>query len=431
MHIARFCVVGAAVAVLAGALNPLGLHGQAATQGGSQQPTFRSTTALVEVDVTVLDKQGRFVPGLLPEDLQLFEDGKPQKIQQFYMVSHDLTKPVINYATTRSEAEERARRFFVFMFDEAHLSPESLMRAKAGAEDFIRKQMLPGDMAGVFANGQMNKSRMTDDKIELLAAIRSASPAIDNRQALLAPFREFPSIPSEVDALRITEGSRELLERIGTQACKDNPFQCQLEGGEKQLENLIQQKARLYVRSARVMTETTLQNIQYVSANLTRLLGRKTFVLMTEGFFSEESRSQLESIAAQAARGGTTIYTIDGRGLINTLSVNPDVVSSAMARSTAFDTGDDGPAILTAGTGGMAVRGIDDIGRAIGMVAYDTSSYYVIGYQPENGVMDGKFRRIDVKTDAPGLNIRARKGYAALDLPPQEFVRRALGFGPR
>ena len=431
MRLVRVVVCGVAALLLAGPVRPLLLQGAVGAQAGSQQPLFKSATALVEVDVTVLDKQGRFVPGLLAEDLNLFEDGKPQKIQQFYMVAHDPAKTVVNLALTRSEQEERARRFFVFMFDESHLSPESLMRAKVGAEDFIRHQMLPGDMAGVFANGQMNKSRMTDDKIELLAAIRSASPAIDNRQALLAPFREFPRIPSENDALRITEGGRELLDQLGARACLDDPFQCQLTGGVGQVENLLQQKARLYVRSARVMTETSLQNIQYVSGNLARLLGRKTFVLLTEGFFSDESRPQLQAMAAQAARGGTTIYTIDGRGLINTMSMNPDVTMSSRARSTALDTGDDGPNILTAGTGGMMIHGIDDIGRAIGMVANDTSSYYVIGYQPENGVMDGKFRSIDVKTNAKGLQIRARKGYAAVDLPPQELVRRAVGFSQR
>lgn len=430
MRTVRTFCCGVAALLLSGPAHPLSLHGQSASSG-AQQPTFRSTTSLVEVDVTVLDKQGRFVPGMLPEDLELFEDGKPQKIQQFYMVAHDPTKGVVNLAMSRSEAEERARRFFVFMFDESHLSTESLMRAKAGAEDFIRHQMLPGDMAGVFANGQMNKSRMTDDKIELLAAIRSASPAIDNRQALLAPFREFPGIPSENDALRITEGAREVLDRLGVKACTDDPFQCQLQGGVQQVENLMQQKARLYVRAARVMTDTSLQNIQYVSANLTRLLGRKTLVLMTEGFFTEETRPQIQTLAAQAARGGTTIYTIDGRGLVNTMSKNPDATMASMARSTAFDDGDEGPSILTAGTGGMMVHGIDDIGRAIGMVANDTSSYYVIGYQPENGVMDGKFRSIQVKSRAQGVNIRARKGYAAIDLPPQEFVRRAVAFGQR
>lgn len=394
----------------------------------TQQSTFKSTTALVEVDVTVLDKQGKFVPGLLADDLVIYEDGKPQKIQQFYMVARDPSQIGAAKATiglTRSEAEERARRFFVFMLDEGHLSAESLMRAKKGAENFIDKQMLPGDMAGVFTNGQMNKSRMTDDKIELLSAIRAASPAIDNRRSLLATFREFPRIPSENDALRITEGARELLNDVGNRACLDDPMQCQLAGGPGAVENLLQQKARLYVRSARVLTENSMDNLKYVTANLARLIGRKTIVLLTEGMFSEESRPQLEQLAAQAARGGTTIYTIDGRGLVNTMSANPDAVNASRARSEALDTGDDGPNILTSGTGGMMIHGIDDIARAIGMVANDTSSYYVIGYAPENATMDGKYRSIQVKTTAQGISIRSRKGYLAVNLPPQEFIRKA------
>jgi len=394
----------------------------------TQQSTFKSTTALVEVDVTVLDKQGKFVPGLQAEDLAIFEDGKPQKIQQFYMVAHDPTRLNAAKATiglSRTEAEERARRFFVFMLDEGHLSAESLMRAKKGAENFIDKQMLPGDMAGVFVNGQMNKSRMTDDKIELLNAIRSATPAIDNRQALLAPFREFPRIRTENDALRVMEGARELLADLGRRACLDNAMQCEIAGGENAVENLIQQKARLYIRSARILTENSMENIKYVSANLSRLIGRKTIVLLTEGMFSEESRPELQQLAATAARGGTTIYTIDGRGLVNTMSANPDVVYGSRARSEAGDTGDDGPNILTSGTGGIMIHGIDDIARAIGMVANDTSSYYVVGYAPDNTLMDGKYRSIDVKTTAKGVNIRARKGYLAINLPPQEFIRKA------
>ncbi len=344
------------------------------------------------------------------------------------MVARDAAQVGVAKATvglSRSEEEERARRFFVFILDEGHLSAESLMRAKRGAENFIDKQMMPGDMAGVFVNGQMNKSRMTDDKIELLSAIRAASPAIDNRQALLAPFREFPRIPSENDALRITEGGRELVADLGKRACQDNPMQCDIAGGENAVENQLQQKARLYVRSARQLTANSMDNIKFVSANLARLIGRKTIVLLTEGMFSEESRPELQQLAGQAARGGTTIYTIDARGLVNTMSANPDVVYASRARSEAQDTGDDGPTILTSGTGGMMVHGIDDIGRAIGIVANDTSSYYVVGYAPENAVMDGKYRSIAVKSKASGLNIRARKGYLAVNLPPQEFIRKA------
>src|SRR5688572_11728380 len=53
------------------------------------QATFRTTTSLVEVDVVIHDKKGDFVGGLKAEDLQLLEDGKPQKIEQFYMVAHE------------------------------------------------------------------------------------------------------------------------------------------------------------------------------------------------------------------------------------------------------------------------------------------------------------------------------------------------------
>src|SRR5262245_56712082 len=80
---------GAATLVLGSVLNPP-LYGQNQPAAASQQPTFRSTTALVEVDAIILDKQDRFVPGVKAEDLDIFEDGKRQNIRQFYMVTHDL-----------------------------------------------------------------------------------------------------------------------------------------------------------------------------------------------------------------------------------------------------------------------------------------------------------------------------------------------------
>lgn len=145
-------------------------------------------------------------------------------------------------------------------------------------------------------------------------------------------------------------------------------------------------------------------------------------VFLSEGFYLEDSRGVIEAIAAQAARGGTAIYSIDGRGLIGAPSPTADVLTTDRGRSTAFDTGDDGPNILTASTGGFMVRNIDDMSRAFGMIVRDTSTYYVIGYQPPNSTMDGKYRKIEVKSKVAGLSVRARKGYAAVALPPQESL---------
>jgi VWFA-related protein len=399
-----------------------------ARPSGRQQATFKSATALVEVDAVVLDKNGNFVPGLKLGDITLLENGKPQRIQQFFMVTNNLgTNPGSGVASEHAdEAQYGAHRVFVMLFDEAHLANDSLMRVKAGAETFIRDMIHDGDAGGVFLNGGMYKGRLTVDKGELLAGVRAVQPAFENRQQILSPFVEWPRIPSEVDAYRIADGAREVTDDLGVKACKDDPAACASEGGLGNVENLIQQKARLYIRQARMMTARTMQSLSSVARGLAKIPGRKTVVFMTEGFFVEDSRSALEAISAQAARSGITIYSIDGRGLINGLSINPDVVKRDRARSAAFDTGEDGPNILTQGTGGFMVRNIDDMSRAFGLIVRDTSTYYVIGYQPDNATMDGKVRKIEVKSSMPGVKVRARKSYAAVPLPPQEAI---WGFG--
>jgi VWFA-related protein len=397
-------------------------HGPA-WQGQAQAPTFRVTTALVEVDVVVQDRNGAFVPALTANDLELFEDGKPQQIQQFYMVSQAQRQVLPGAGGSAVLPEDRARRIFVLLFDEGHLAHESMLRAKAGAERFIRAQIGPNDFGGIYANGGMYNGRLTSSRAELLAGLDTVKVGFENRQSLLAPFREFPRIPGEIDAVRIAEGSLEVATRLGEKVCEDDPFSCQLNGGQEQVENLIQQKARLYVRQARILTSNTLRNLRYVVDRLARIPGRKTLVLLSEGFFVEDSRSDLQTIAAAAARASSTIYSIDGRGLIGAPGTTTDALSADPGRSTVFDTGDDGPNILTSGTGGLRVYNIDDIGRAFGIIANDTSNYYVIGYQPDNPKMDGSFRKIEVKPRVAGLKVRSRKGYTAVALPPMEPVR--------
>ena len=409
-------------------LFPLALCGVALLQAKpAPQPTFKSSTELVEVDAVVLDKNGNFVPGLTVDHVTLYENGKPQKIQQFFMVTHDLG---VAEGALRSEYAEQAQfgahRLFVMLFDEAHLANDSLMRVKSGAEGFVREMFTDGDAGGVFLNGGMYKGRLTIDKGELLGGIRAVQPAFENRQAILAPFRQWPRINSEVEAARIADGVREVTDALGVRACQEDANACQGEGGLSNVENLIQQKARLYVRQARMMTARTIQNLERVANGLAKIPGRKTVVMMTEGFFVEDNRGTLETLAAQAARSGITIYSIDGRGLINSIAENPDVTQMERARSTAFDTGEDGPTILTQGTGGFMVRNIDDVTRAFGLIVRDTSTYYIIGYQPENATMDGKVRKIEIKTTMPGVRVRARKSYAATKLPPQEAI---WGFG--
>src|ERR1700733_2827279 len=56
------------------------------TASPSQQQTdytFHATSDLVLVNITVKDKNGKFVEGLKPEDFTILEDNKPQKVLSF------------------------------------------------------------------------------------------------------------------------------------------------------------------------------------------------------------------------------------------------------------------------------------------------------------------------------------------------------------
>src|SRR6266480_7851626 len=47
----------------------------------------RITTNLVQVDAVVTDKNGKPVTDLRPEEVEILEDGKPQRITHFFFVS--------------------------------------------------------------------------------------------------------------------------------------------------------------------------------------------------------------------------------------------------------------------------------------------------------------------------------------------------------
>lgn len=403
---------------------------QQAPQAPQGQATFRAATNLVEVDVVVHDSEGRFVAGLTAEDLDVFEDGELQRVQQFYLVAHEGgSVRAVNTSTGAPDLNDpRGRRVFVFLFDEQHLATDSLIRIKVGVERFIDSQFRAGDYGGIFTAGSMYNGRITADKIDLLAGLKSVKPAFDNRDRLLQELRSFPPIPGESEALRIDYGDQTLLDTLASGLCEESPEECQLVGGVDQVEFQLDQKARMYIRQARVATANTIDQLNLVANRLATIPGRKTVIFLSDGFFIEENRSDVQQIAAVAARAGAAFYSVYGRGSsIVAGQLMPDALTPQRGRSAAFDSVDDGPSILTSGTGGFVIRSANDVSRALGLVARDTSTYYVMGYEPTNSTMDGKVRKIEVKAKTGGIQVRARKGYVASPLPQMQSIRSGGG----
>lgn len=385
-------------------------------------PTFRSSAAVIEVDVIVHDRAGAFVEGLSAGDFEIVEDGRPQAIQNFYVVRRTGSESTRGADPTEPR---RASRIFVLMFDLDHLGADGLARLKQAAETFINTELGPTDVAGIIANGRMAGGRMTNVKSELLQAVRSLKPVPDSRPVRLRPLREFPRIDSEFEASRIAGGDQRLLLEATERVCNQSPRLCIDEGGNAVITDRIEQKARMYVDEARAATGGLLRAMTAAISGLARMPGRKTLVLMTEGFFVDESLPSVQQIAGQAARNGVAIYGLDARGLAGSGTREmADATTQGPGLTRAFDTMGAGPDLLAGGTGGMVIRNASHFAGALSDIARDTSSYYVLGYAPDKPDLDGKYRKIEVRLKQRGdAEVRARKGYLATPLPPPATLR--------
>jgi VWFA-related protein len=383
------------------------------------QPMFRSTAAVIEVDVIVRGANG-FVHGLTADDFEVREDGKPHAIQQFYLVSSG------GGSSVDPAAARQASRMFLLVFDLDHLGVEALTRLKIAAESFITSELGPTDVAGIVANGRVIGGRLTNVKPELLRAISTLKPVPDARAVRMQKLREFPRIESEFEASRIEQGDARMLREAAERVCAQNQQLCLSEGGHAIITEKLELKARQYVDEARGAAGGIMRALTTLISGLGRMPGRKTLVLITEGFFVEESIPALQQLAARAARNGVAIYGLDGRGLAGSGTRQMvDAITEGSSLSTAFDTASRGPELLAGSTGGFVVRNASHFAGALGDIARDTSTYYVIGYAPERTTLDGKFRKVEVraKGKAQGLEVRARKGYLATPLPPAATAR--------
>ena len=418
------------------ALAFLALVGRSFSPGTSaqapQQPTFRSGIQLIEVDARVFDKDGRFVTDLAKEDFEILEQGIPQRIDaMFLVVGSDRGQTGVRPGSNQGQTGVKpvadpglipsASQTWVFLFDVNHLTPGGgFDRSRKAVEDFIATSLKDGDVAGILAGDKMVNNRLTSVRKELLDAVKQVKPRSDSRSRALELTRDWPRLLNEDEAIQISRNEREPLNRAIVRACTEDPDQC----AKIPPDLVIREKARRIADEYFASAMATLTVINGLASGLSRIPGPKTVVLLSDGFIVQQIETTLRSVVGQIARAGGRVYAIDVRGL-NRVGGGNNIeqmqVTDEAGPVTKFDGLADGPNSLAIDTGGLMIRNENNIGRALDRIADDAGTYYVLAYQPANTTFDGKYRPIEVKVTRPGLRVRARRGYLALE--PAKMLR--------
>jgi len=401
-----------------------------------QQPqdddVIRVNTELVQTDVMVFDKKGRFVSGLNPEQFVLKVDNKPRSIGFFERVASgsarettraeaDRTPAVTNPASPTPPAQVPTGRTLIYFVDDLHLAPTSLVNTRKALLDFIDHGMIERDQVAITsASGQIGfLQQFTDDKVALRSAVERLSYRTNTKIDT-----ELPPM-SEYIALKIREGDEQTIiyytEQILIQNCT-RAFGCTV--SPQSAKQLVKERAQQIVTMAAPDTDNTLRLLEGLMRSAAQLPGRKLVFFVSDGFYLNDvktgSRDRIKRITDAAGRAGVVIYTLDARGLIgDNLDVTNNRPLDSKGMTATSVTGEisasqDGLNALAGDTGGRAFRNTNaPMAKWINKVLDETANYYLLAWTPDSEEQKrGKFKNISVSiVDRPDLTVRLRQSY--------------------
>ena len=403
---------------------------QTQTQSRDQTEVVRVFTELIQTDVLVFDKDGRFQDNLRREDFELRIDGKVKPIEFFERVAAGSANEEAQLAAARGSVRasrtkgkpvplDRGRTVF-FYIDDLHLDLAGAKAARRVITRFIDAEMNQNDKAAVTsASGQLGfLQQLTDNKTVLRRALERLTP-----QPYSIQDQQRPPM-SEFQALRIDGFDREVTDFYVDALRRESPMISQ-----QTAEAMVQTRANQVLQQAAHITRSSLVGLQSLVRSASAVPGQKLLFFLSNGFFVHDRhadvRDRLQRITSAAARNGVVIYSLDTRGLVSALidaSTDAPFDPSFRLRRTEsaeLSATQDGLHALAYDTGGRMIINTNDLGPGLKKALVETSVYYLLAWKPEQDKpSSSKFRRIEVKlVNKPDLVTRVRRGFFDLEPP--------------
>jgi hypothetical protein len=186
----------------------------------------------------------------------------------------------------------------------------------------------------------------------------------------------------------------------------------------------VAQRARALDQARVNRTRDVLARVDQAVFALSPQKGRKALVLVSEGFLNDPDLDAARLVAGRCREANIAVYFVGARGLqaampeLSAASIAgaPNAGEQSLMRMEAIEFESAGTVALAEDTGGVALRGTNDLGGAILQIADESRVYYLLGIAPTPGKGPRDWRRLKVSVSRPGLRVRARRGYTLRSL---------------
>lgn len=427
---------GLAGSALAGMLLSAG-----AAQTPQQRPVFRAGAVFVNVDAYPR-RDDKVVEGLTQADFEVFEDGKPQTVERFEFVRIEPNTPDSErrdpntVADSNRQAADPHNRVFVVYLDLFHTTVAGSHSTRQPVVAFLTRTIGPTDLFGVMTPEVPVSALTFGRRTETLDSELAKHWDWGERDRLSV----FPRSPTESKLMLCPGGEGLVLAyREDLTATSLESLMARLGDLRDERKNILFISEGWNPRPARpgVGGGRTPQ-IPTIGVGPTGQLGiganrsGDTDAAWCDGesmrLASIDYEQRFRNLLTTANRANVSFYPVDVGGL-RTEQVpasraprpgeNPVAVAEAYRATLGRRL--DVLRELASNTDGRAVVNTNDLSGAVRKIADDLAAYYLLGYYTSNTAADGKYRRIEVKVKAPGVNVSARRGYLA----PTEDMRKA------
>lgn len=399
----------------------------------------RVKSNLVNIDVIVKDKKGKYVSDLKAEDFVITENGSPQKIEFFDapLSKTETAKPGVTTVEAPTTTPPTAPRNYVsLVLDSQTTDLTNLKQVREGAIRFVREQVTDADVVAILSvtNGLRMLQPFTQDKAKLIATLENLGTGADSKSS------ESREIAENIANLRDFLNNAAPTTGITTNAGGSAAAQVML------AQTVLQQFIRLRTVLSLQQARPVLAALAALAEGLRRIPGKKTLVLFSQGFVTPEVLDwQVQSTIDIANRANVAIYIIDSAGLRGAApssnSVAPATPLSGVSAITAQEQrikGVGGETVfdtvrqegknreydilyrISGDTGGKFLKGNNDIGQGLERINQEIQARYTLAYRSSNQNFDGTFRKVKIELQRPDVEIISRSGYYAI--PPEEIV---------